>query len=478
MAKQMQPTVVVKLLLSMGYIHLCYSYTARLRTPNFMSTNTGYNNNQFRISRYLDEKYCLRQLRLQSGRRFRHADSTWSSTTSLSSSSNYDAVGDLTSALARIDRQWQIQQKSVGPKSRWTKLRLLKTTTTTEPSNNEQEQQSSIPFVSENINPLGIDDDYVYLLEPPYNSIPSCIIVFTGGAGLGTYPQIAYNELLVRLSNRLNAAIITPPYQVGLDHFTLAKETGDKIRRAIIQCQDDTTRMYSSTIPVYSLSHSLGSKLAAIYVAATGLQYDGIGFMAFNNFGFGQTIGMAREFAQMIRNSSDDINPPFGKADVAGVSEEMINTFFTFAETAVSAIGLEFVPKPSDMERLLLTKFTADWLQKVRLFTFDDDQLDSTQQFVNSVQSNNINVSGLPGTHLTPVYFKFTLDDDILNDSINISPEARDIAKDAMGGFESASFGNEIELNLLIDEVCAWIKGQDVSRKPSWLRERPKLSGI
>jgi hypothetical protein len=47
------------------------------------------------------------------------------------------------------------------------------------------------------------EEDFVYLLEPPNNSLPSCLIVFTGGAGLGTYPQIAYNELLLRISNRL-----------------------------------------------------------------------------------------------------------------------------------------------------------------------------------------------------------------------------------------------------------------------------------
>jgi Protein of unknown function (DUF1350) len=476
MMKQLRPTVIVlaTAVFSVLIVPPCFSFSLQGPAPSFV---VRINHNQYLPSKIPDEKYHLKQTQLQLNQKKRPS----ATTTCVNSSTNFDAVGDLTSALARIDRQWQIQQRKSGVKSRWKKLQLLSptaaTTTSTKIDDQQQEQQQdkpSIPF-GDSINPV-VDDEYVYLLEPPYNSIPSCIIVFTGGAGLGTYPQIAYNELLLRLSNRLNAVVITPPYQVGLDHFTLAKETGDKMRRAIIQCQDDSSRMFSPTIPVYSLSHSLGSKLSAIYVSATGLQYDGMGFMAFNNFGFGQTIGMAGDFAKMIRNGSDNTNPPFGKSNVAGVSEEMINNFFSFAETAVSAIGLEFVPKPSDMERLLLTKFTPDWLRKVRLFTFDDDQLDSTQRFINSVQSD-VSVSGLPGTHLAPVYFKVSFDDDIFTDGINFPPEAKEIAKEAMGGLESASFGNEVELEGLIEEVCNWIKGKDVSRKPSWLRERPKLSG-
>jgi Protein of unknown function (DUF1350) len=482
-------TVALMLVATTGVIvTTCFSFSTNVRKSNFITTSSRNDNNHRITARdSVDEGYVIKQRSTKRKSLTRVSFISVIPSTTCLYSSNIDSVGDLTSALARIDHQWQIQQKNAGPKSRWKKLQLTPTTASNndigsyETTSNEQQPSPPQTFVS------GITDmnDYVYLLEPPYNSIPSCIIVFTGGAGLGTYPQIAYNELLLRLSNRLNAVVITAPYQVGLDHFMLAKETGDKARRAIIQCQDDPSRLYSPTTPVYSLSHSLGSKLSAIYIAATGLQYDGVGFMSFNNFGFGQTIGMAREFAQMIRNGSDDENPALGKSNIAGVSEEMINNFFSFAETAVSAIGLEFVPKPTDMERLISNKFTSDRLSKVRLFAFDDDQLDNTQQFVYSAQSD-VAVSGLPGTHLAPVYFKLSLDEILSGDAVaaagvgvggTFPPEARDIAKEAMGGFESASFGNEQHLNGLVDEICDWIKGKDVSRIPTWLRERPKLSG-
>jgi hypothetical protein len=116
--------------------------------------------------------------------------------------------GELTSTLARLDRQWKIQQRSAAGKSRWTKLIL--------PDENAPEEE-----VTEQDPTMDTQQDFVYLLEPP-NSIPSCLIVFVGGAGLGAYPQIADSETLMRISNKLNAAVLAAPYQVGLDHFSLA----------------------------------------------------------------------------------------------------------------------------------------------------------------------------------------------------------------------------------------------------------------
>ena len=113
------------------------------------------------------------------------------------------------------------------------------------------------------------------------------------------------NEFLLRLSDRLGAAIITAPYNVGLDHFALSKRVGNLHRRAWTYCQeDDPSRMYSPNLPTYCVAHSLGCKLSTIYMAATGQDYDGVAFLSFNNFGFGQTIGMAKEFAQQLRQSS------------------------------------------------------------------------------------------------------------------------------------------------------------------------------
>ena len=396
--------------------------------------------------------------------------------------SGQDLTSDLTSTLARLDRQWEIQQKAK-PTSRWTKLVL--------PSEDGSKQDSTSTS-PEGVSPVaGIppfpQQDYVYLLEPPNNTIPSCLIVFTGGAGLGTYPQIAYNEFLFRLSNRLNAAVIAAPYNVGLDHFTLAKETGYLARRAIIYCQDDAQRRYPASLPVYAVAHSLGAKLTCIYTAATRQEWSGMGLISFNNFSFSKTIGMAREFAATIRESTgmDTGTSSSSGAAAAGVmTEEALNSLFNFAEMAVSAVGIDFSPTQADMDRLIQLKFTPELQQKTRLFTFDKDKLENTQDFLtacgaataatesagNSAWSpGGPTVSGLPGTHLTPVFFKLGVDD--------IPDEyAREMAREATGGFESASFGDEKELATLADEVSSWILGKPPSRKPAWLRERPQIA--
>jgi Protein of unknown function (DUF1350) len=368
----------------------------------------------------------------------------------LSGNSN-DPSSELTSTLALLDQQWKIQQKSQ-PRSRWTTLIL--------PKDDEDKKSFEAPSFS----PINAGQDYCYLLEPPNNSVPSCLVVFTGGAGLGAYPQIAYNEFLVRLSNRINAAVITAPYQVGLDHFTLAKNTGDITRRAILHCQDDPSRQYSAKIPSFSLSHSLGSKLACIYVTATEQNYDGIGYISFNNFSFGATIGMAKEFASVIRNSA-------GYNDqMSGIPSDAINTLFNFAEMAISAVGIDFSPSQNDMDRLMRLKYGDDQRRKTRFFSFDDDVLENTQEAV-AACGGIPTVSGLPGTHLTPVYFKLGLED------LELPDDAKEMARDAMGGFRNVSFGNDEELEILVSEVCNWILGENPSRQPKWKQEQPLLAG-
>lgn len=321
-------------------------------------------------------------------------------------------------------------------------------------------------------------DDYVWILEPPSNTIPSCVIVFTGGAGLGQFPHIAYNELLSRVSDRLNAVCIAAPYQVGLDHFALAKQTGDRLRRALVHCQDDPSRQYPPSIPTYALTHSLGGKLQTIYVGATGQDFDGIGLMSFNNFSFGQTISMARMFAETIRKNTR--KDQFSSGNNPLDNEEMLNTVFAFAENIVNGIGVDFTPNAKDTERLIQMRYDDILQSKTRLFVFDEDNLDNSKEFTeNCSGGSGPSASGLPGGHLAPVYFKLDADNFDLGD---VPPEAKEMAKEAMGGFRSASFGDEKGLNELVDEVCDWILGKPPKRGPHWdsaaRNEPPKLAGF
>jgi hypothetical protein len=84
--------------------------------------------------------------------------------------------GELTSALARLDQEWQLEQKVKGPASRWSKIVL--------PRDDVGEP------VTEQAPTFETEQDFVYLLEPP-SSKPSCVVCFLGGAGLGQFPQVS-----------------------------------------------------------------------------------------------------------------------------------------------------------------------------------------------------------------------------------------------------------------------------------------------
>mmetsp|Transcript_26903 Transcript_26903/g.39338 ORF Transcript_26903/g.39338 Transcript_26903/m.39338 type:complete len:383 (-) Transcript_26903:84-1232(-) len=375
---------------------------------------------------------------------------------------------ELTSALAKLDRQWQLSQQSkqggntIG--NEWIPLPLNDndtSTTTTTDSNN-----------------------LVYLLKPSVGT-PSITLLFVGGAGLCQFPHIAYNELLKRISTKCNAVVIAVPCEVGLDHFELAKVTGEKIRKALINCED--TRSYSSTMPKFMLGHSLGAKLQTITLSATNdavsaEELAGVGFMSFNNFGFKNTITMAKSFAQELRN--DRVKK--AGVDTASVSDDMsgggdnnamFDMLFNLAEVAVGAVGVEFTPSPDDTKRILSLKYDAKLQLKTRLFVFDDE-LDSSLDIIDSCTagssssdddgSDGLTSSGLRGSHLTPVFLKFGLED------LDLPEEAREMAGQVAGGFENASFGDEEYLNEAVDEVCGWILGREPSRRPSWSKQRQR----
>ena len=396
---------------------------------------------------------------IPSGIRLRRQHSTMTVHAASEGGDNSDVTA-LTSALSKLDEQWQIQQHSSKKRSRWSKLALPKEEENSNADDNKETVREGSPMSDE------FNSDYVWLLEPPSLSVPSCVIVFTGGAGLGLYPHIAYSQLLTRLSDRLNAAVLAAPYPVGLDHFALAKQTGGHLRRALLFCEDDPSRQYPSKLPVFALSHSLGGKLLSIYLAATGQKFDGIGFMSFNNFSFSKTVSMARVFAEEIGASRtgvdfSDMKTPFGGGS------DVLDTLFGVAENVMGAMGIDFSPNSQDTNRLIQLKYDEEMQSKTRLFIFDNDELDCSNEFLENCQtsgdSTKPTASGLPGTHLAPVYFKFVLDD--IDD---IPDEAREMAGEAMGGFQSASFGDEADLNNLVDEVCGWILGEGPTRNPTW----------
>lgn len=392
--------------------------------------------------------------------------------------------GELSSALTRLDQSWEIQQRRGNPmQNRWVRLEI-KNDDENDDENDDDNDQASVEEEVEEEN----KKDFVYCCKPwSGGGIPSVVLIFWGGAVLGQFPHIAYNELLVRLSDRLNAAVVAAPYSVGLDHFELAKTTGENLRRALLQCQqDDEPFVLPESVPIYGIAHSLGAKLATIYLGATtGMKLDGIAYLAYNNYGFGQTIGMVTEFANQIRqnsNSNDNDNT------MDPMKQDFVQQVMGFAETAVGALGVEFSPSPQDTRRIVSWQYDDDnnnnnddrkRSTKTRLFAFDEDGLDCSQEFVedsssnrpttksnNASKSGHVSVAGVPGNHLTPVYLRFGLED-LPSDAARIMVEQANTE-----GYQSASFGNEQHLETLVDEITAFCLGKDPSRPPQWQQEQ------
>lgn len=92
--------------------------------------------------------------------------------TALQSSESADGFRELSNTLTRLDRQWRLQQRERST-SRWTKIVLA----------NRHEGTEAREYAPEAPVPQNLQDNIVYLLEPPNKSSPSCLITFIGGAG-------------------------------------------------------------------------------------------------------------------------------------------------------------------------------------------------------------------------------------------------------------------------------------------------------
>ena len=287
-----------------------------------------------------------------------------------------DAIGgNLVTALAKLDQKWLATQDDKSKKKigEWTILDVK-----------EDDDATLSPKI-------------VYLLEPTSGAVPSCVIFFLGGAVLGQFPHISYSTFLQKLSLKMNAAVIAIPYEVGLDHFSIAQKCVKLMKNSIIECED--TRGYPDQLPKYAVGHSLGAKLHSIGIAATGIgdELAGLGCISYNNFAFSETITMASSFAREL-----EVGGPIGSF---GPGNPAFDTLFDLAGMAVSAVGLEFTPSPSDMNKIIESKFANDdeILKKIRMFSFDDDDLDSMTSFVKCFGEGEglPSVSYLQGTHLT-----------------------------------------------------------------------------
>ena len=324
---------------------------------------------------------------------------------------------------------------------------------------------------------------------PPPDATPWATVHFVGGAGFGSAPQLAYDELLATISRRCGVAVVAAPFDVALDHAALASGVEGRFDRGRQWCEE--TLGLAATAPAYQLGHSLGAKLLVMNcidnlaasstdevdddgtitilpavptgetaaaaggggraASAAGAAPPSVGLLAFNNFGIADS---ARLVAQVVATAQGGER---GTATAGAVMDA-----FGLAQMVAKATGtsIEVTPSPEELERAVARGGYAGTSPEV--WRFENDELDSSEGLLTAMRKAAAagtsptpppasGTTRLPGGHLAPVFFRL--------DPSDIDP-ALGLLLGGAGGF---TVGSASAVAALCDEVCQWI----------WPMERP-----
>jgi len=348
-----------------------------------------------------------------------------------------------------------------------------------------------------------------WVLLPPQT--PFAVVHFIGGAGFGTYPRLAYAQLLERVVERCGGgvAVVATPFEAGLAHGDLAAaslKTFDDVLARVAERE-----LWLTKLRTFRLGHSLGAKLHVLNAPAyqesslggeppAAGQAVELGLLAFNNFALKDSISQAVAFLEAISGGGGRAFGGFG-----GFQQQIVE----FATMAVAASGLEFDPGP-DATRALLGRLSSSSSScsssssasassqqqsqaddqsaappqasvpvAVTAFRFADDSLDSTSDLLvldpeagqssgtgsksssGSGGSSSLELVELEGEHLTSVFVKVSAADLAAN---TVAPEIVAPLLDANGAF---SFGSEELLDEAADAVVAWIVPSKAKKAPA-----------
>ena len=237
---------------------------------------------------------------------------------------------------------------------------------------------------------------YVFEPEGPVEGVAH----FVGGAALGTYPHVAYGELLRRVVAETGVAVVATPFALSLDHETAAAEC----RAALDRCLGDWPR----GLPVFGLGHSLGCKLLLLNEARAP-RYERLVHVAANNFGI---VDSARLLEVFLEGFEDG---PAGDASPWGSIAEIV-------AAGAAMAGVEIAPSPEETLRRL------DAVAAPCAFVaFDRDDLDCSASLAAALP-RRANVAGLDGDHLTPVFVRVEGLDFAIGDSAAVAGVAKAVS--------------------------------------------------
>jgi len=178
--------------------------------------------------------------------------------------------------------------------------------------------------------------------------------------------------------------------------------------------------------------------------------------MAFNNFGVQDQVKLLRE----------TVNAFQGGGGVQGAAADRL--WETVLGPVVGRVaqlsGFEFKPGPEELLDLASTQYGR--AGRTRAFRFAGDTLDCSEELLEALEERDSIVevradsSVLEGGHLTPVVISLK---DVSQAAGNASGPVGQVAGRMGERFGSGSgsfrFGNEAELEALLDELVAWAKG-------------------
>lgn len=237
-------------------------------------------------------------------------------------------------------------------------------------------------------------EDGVVVYEPSDFRTPWAVVHFVGGAGLGTYPDVAYGALLSRLCDAMGVGCLATPFELTLDHATAANSVDVDFRRALkAVCRE---RAWPTDLQVFGLGHSLGCKLLLLLQSEDKDNYRSLGFVSANNFGLADSARLVRDFLA-----------EFG----GGRTTDSLSTVVDVALLAVTAAGIDVSPNP--MDTLDILRRAANLVDvdddspafPAKFVSFDDDDLDSTPDILDALDLEPKDATyALPGGHLSPVF--------------------------------------------------------------------------
>lgn len=259
------------------------------------------------------------------------------------------------------------------------------------------------------------------------NQRPNTIIHFIGGTLFGSYPLQFYKSFLESVAKKSNSIIVATSVPVvlssnPLNHFAITKEISRNFRDAYrYVISDEYGKTSANQMKIVGMGHSLGSRLLAILNTSQkckriAFKRDGNVFISFNNYNAVESVpgiknlskGIIEEtdndeghnFRDQRRKYPDDRfdETEIGLSDVISAVTEGLQDQMSLFKTIITPdfvkSDLEFQPTPSQIWKGLQTNYNV---RKTLVVQFDNDNIDQSSRFANSIVESLTNREG----HLT-----------------------------------------------------------------------------